>query len=164
MVKLIPMTKELCHNYFMHFENDPQVYEDPSDFQYYIYSVSKVDAYWKRQLDPGRLHLAIMDHECPVGEIILKKIDRIAKSCTMSIHLQNDRVKNRGIGTRAEILALEFAFETMGMKTVYADALLTNTRSRHVLKKVGFQETGSDSTYAYYRCDHIHWTRPEIDL
>ena len=162
MVKLVPMTKELCHSYFVYFENDPEVFRNPSDFEYYIYNVSKVDAYWQRQQELGRVHLAIIYDERPVGEILLKKIDRIEKSCTMSIHLQNDQVKNKGIGTNAEILALEYAFAVMNMDTVFADALLTNTRSRHVLKKAGFQEIGSDDAYAYYRCDHHHWNQLEI--
>ena len=58
--------------------------------------------------------------------------------CTLSIHMKNNSVKNRGFGTQAEILALEYAFGSLGMETVFADAVHKNKRSQHVLEKVGF--------------------------
>ena len=39
------------------------------------------------------------------------------------------------------------------MVAVNADAALKNTRSQHVLEKVGFQYTHEDDTFKYYRCE-----------
>ena len=39
------------------------------------------------------------------------------------------------------------------MVAVNADAALKNTRSQHVLKKVGFRYTHEDDTFKYYRCE-----------
>ena len=58
---------------------------------------------------------------------------------TLSIHLQNDTVKGKGYGTRAEQLAIQYAFEVLNMVAVNADTIIKNTRSQHVLEKVGFK-------------------------
>lgn len=55
-----------------------------------------------------------------------------------------------------------YAFDILEMDTVYADAILKNTRSQHVLQKVGFIETHCDETFRYYRCDKAFWRRPQI--
>ena len=42
---------------------------------------------------------------------------------------------------------------TFTLVAVNADAALKNTRSQHVLEKVGFQYTHEDDTFKYYRCE-----------
>ena len=71
----------------------------------------------------------------------------------MGIHLQNDGVKGKGYGTEAERLILQYAFEELGIAAVNAKAVLKNTRSQHVLEKVGFRYTHEDDTFKYYRCE-----------
>lgn len=48
-------------------------------------------------------------------------------------------------------MALKYAFEQMGMETVFADTVLKNTRSQHVLEKVGFRFIAQDGTFRYYK-------------
>lgn len=69
------------------------------------------------------------------------------------ISMINDSFKNQGYGTATEKLILQYAFEQMGMQTVYADSLITNLRSQHVLQKVGFTEIRRDAQFVYYQCD-----------
>lgn len=161
-IKLCKMTKELARTYYQGFELDPDLFLDWSKFQPYVYSPEKSDATVDRYQQLGRVFLAVMRNDTPIGEVILKAIDHEQKHCTLGISLQSDSVKGLGYGTRAEILALEYAFEQMGMETVFADTILTNTRSQHVLEKVGFVETVSDDTFRYYRCDKSLWKRPEL--
>lgn len=59
--------------------------------------------------------------------------------------------KLQGSGTQAERLAVRYAFEKLGMTTVLADAVAKNTRSQHVLEKVGFQLIRQDENFKYYR-------------
>ena len=68
------------------------------------------------------MHLAIMHGIVPVGEVTLKNIDPNQRCCTLRINLRNDSVKNKGSGTAAEILALQYAFHKLRCETVYADA------------------------------------------
>ena len=85
-----------------------------------------------------------------MGEVGFKHIDCVKKECELTIHLQNDGVKNRGIGTAAERLALNYAFDVLGMEAVKADAVLKNRRSQRVLEKAGFTFIREDDTFRYY--------------
>ena len=159
-IRLYKMTKDLCRQYFSAFEYDPDVLTDTNTLSKFIYNTDWADRYWQKQIDLNRVYLAIMLDNEPIGEVILKRIDWTKKLCTLSIHMQNDSVKNRGYGTQAEILALMYAFNELGMETVLADALHKNTRSQHVLKKVGFVETGCDDAFQYYKCCKHTWKAP----
>ena len=154
-IYLCKMTKKLNRRLFQDFTNDPDICSDMNRFSKYIYCEADVDARWERQKKLNRIHLAIMLEQEPIGEIILKDLD--AEKGTLSIHMKNDSVKNRGYGTRAEILALECAFGTLEMETVFADAIYKNKRSQHVLEKIGFQKAHSDEQCVYYRCDKEVW-------
>ena len=158
-ISLIPMTKELCRQYYRDFEADPSIYMDMTCFRAYEYSDERADAYYKRQIEKNRVFLAVIFCKNPVGEIIFKDIDREKKECTLSIHLQNDKYKNRGIGTQAEKLALSYAFSVLGMDAVNADAVLKNKRSQHVLEKIGFQFVNEEGIFRYYRIEKANYIR-----
>lgn len=160
-IRLEYMTKALCRDYHRGFVFDPAMFPDGIVSKAYVYSDAHADAHWLRQRDVGRIHLAVMLDDRIIGDVVLKNIDRQKASCTMGIHLQNDSCKNKGYGTEAELQVLEYAFNEAGMEVVYADALIGNKRSQHVLEKVGFQETYRDNTFVYYICQKSSWKRPE---
>ncbi len=151
-ISLSIMTGELCHELFKGWENDPAIYMDTDMFAPYQYDEAGVDRYFKSKCDPSRVLFAIMRDGKPIGELQLKKIDRQNRECTLSIHMQNDTVKGKGYGTRAEKLALQYAFDILGMAAVNADTITKNTRSQHVLEKVGFRFIGEKDGFMYYRC------------
>ena len=119
----------------------------------YEYDEAAVNRYFDAKQGTSRVLLAIMKDNAPIGEVQLKQIDRERGECTLSIHMQNDAWKGRGYGTCAERLVLEYAFETLGMAAVNADVITKNTRSQHVLEKVGFQFVKEESGFRYYRCE-----------
>ena len=159
-VTLQLMTRELCHALYRHFERDPETFMDMSLFEPFVYDAQWVDGYFDKQQRLGRVVFAIMCGEKAVGEVKLWNIDREARECVLGIHLQNDAVKNRGIGTCSERLALQYAFDELRMQTVKADAVLKNVRSQHVLEKVGFQLIRQDEMYRYYRLDRRDFAKP----
>ncbi len=147
------MTRELCRQYYRDFEADPDICMDMARFEKYVYSDERADAYYEKQLKERRIFLAVLLDGRPVGELLLKDVDREKGECMLSIHLQNDRCKGRGIGTQAERLALKYAFYELGMAAVNADAVLKNRRSQHVLEKVGFRPVRQDGIFRFYRCE-----------
>lgn len=153
-LELKKMTRDLCHELYKNWENDPSIYGDMSAFSPYVYRTESVDKYFDAKNIPSRVLFAIMLDGIPIGELQLKYIDWLSAECTLSIHLQNDAVKGKGYGTQAERLAVQYAFNELGMKTIHADAILKNTRSQHVLEKVGFQLVGEDDAFKYYRITH----------
>jgi len=90
-----------------------------------------------------------------VGETGIKHIDWEKREGELSIHLQNDAVKNRGIGTAAERLLLAYAFDELGLTAVTARVIEKNTRSRRVLEKVGFAFVRQENGFLHYRCEKI---------
>ena len=157
-IQLCKMTKELARQYYKEFEMDPDLFADMDKFHPYVYSVEKCDEIVERYSRLGRIFMAVILDGKPIGEVILKKVDYEHKSCVLGIHLQNDSVKNKGYGTQAEILTLQYAFNILKLDTVFADAIHKNRRSQHVLTKAGFLETHRDETFIYYRCDRTNWT------
>ena len=150
-ISLCIMTRELCHELYKGWENDPTIYIDMDLFTTYKYDEAAVDRYFESKQNPSRVVFAIMKDSEPIGEIQLKQIDRENKECTLSIHMQNDTVKGYGYGTHAEQLALQYAFDTLGMVAVNADTVIKNTRSQHVLEKVGFKYVKEEGGFKYYR-------------
>ena len=159
-IRLCKMTRALCREYFQNFAFDPDIFMDPDGMKPYIYQPEKCDAIMDRYEQLGRIYMAVMLDEEPIGEVILKKIDHQKQCCTLGIHMKNDRYKNKGYGTQAEIMILEYAFDQCNMNVVYADAIHKNTRSQHVLEKVGFIETGRDESFVYYECRKDRWKPP----
>ena len=150
-ISLCIMTRELCHELYKSWENDPAIYKDMDLFTTYKYDENAVNNYFESKQNPSRILFAIMKEGRPIGEIQLKHIDQENRECTLSIHMQNDTVKGYGYGTCAERLALQYAFDTLGMVAVNADTIIKNTRSQHVLEKIGFQYVREKDGFKYYR-------------
>ena len=77
----------------------------------------------------------------PVGSFQRKRMDTDRKCCEFGIILQNDAVKNQGIGTEAIRLGLDLAVRQYGMKTITGDTMGRNKRMIRVFEKLGFEHT-----------------------
>ncbi|MDE7219817.1 MAG: GNAT family N-acetyltransferase [Oscillospiraceae bacterium] len=150
-ISLCIMTRELCHELFRNWENDPAIYTDMALFKAYQYDEDAVNRYFDTKQNPSRVLLAIMKDGAPIGEIQLKQIDRERRECTLSIHMQNNTFKGCGYGTCAERLAVQYAFETLDLSAVNADTIIKNKRSQHVLEKAGFRFIKEENGFKYYR-------------
>ncbi len=151
-IRLVPMTDELYRTYAKAYENDPDLYLPGQPYEHYVYSEERASRYLQRQRERNRILLAILRGGAPVGEIVLKNIEP-HRCATMGITLQNASYKDRGIGTEAEKQAVRYVFETLDIPTLIADTIRSNTRSQHVLEKVGFTFVREDAQFRYYRID-----------
>ncbi len=151
-ITLAPATKELSRAFYRVFEQDPDLFEDESKLVPYVYDEAAADKRFeaKRRQADRRSFYALLDGEV-IGEVVLKHIDTENRRCELGVCMANDRCKNRGYGTLAEALALRYAFEELGLDEVLADSLLKNTRSQHVLQKLGFRFVSEDGRFRYYR-------------
>ena len=152
-VELAVMTREQCHALYQGWQNDPALYLDAAQYRPYMYDAAAVDQYFDARQSPDRVLFALLLDGRPIGEVQLKAIDRDRRECTLSIHLQNDSFKGRGYSTQAEGLAVRYAFDRLAMLAVNADAVITNTRSQHVLEKAGFRLVREDVGFRYYRVE-----------
>lgn len=149
-ITLKAMTAEMYHAFFKEYQNDPDLYLDPKDFFEYQYEAKKVDAYIQKQRDLNRLPFGILYGDELVGELKLYNIQP-HRSATLGITMKSRKYKDRGFGTQAELLAIQYVFEELDIPLLYADSILTNTRSQHVLEKVGFQYIRQDKQRKYYQ-------------
>ena len=124
-VSIKPMTTDMFYSYFKEYENDPDLFFEGQEYVPYEYSDEKVAKYILRQKDLDRVILAIMCDEEIVGEIIIKNIEK-GKCATMGLALKNASYKDK------------------------ADTIKKNTRSKHVLEKVGFTLIREDDDFYYY--------------
>ncbi len=90
------MTKELARQYYSRFELVPMLFMDLSQYQPYVYSPEKSDATVEWYQSLGRVFLAVMLEDDPIGEVVFKNIDSDRKHCTLGISLVSDVYKNKG--------------------------------------------------------------------
>lgn len=156
-VCLKKMTKAMLFEMYDGFEYDPATFMDMADF--YEYSSKKVSPeqvekfYGKIERESDAVYFAILHDGAVIGDTALRHIDEEKRECELSIHLKNDSVKGKGFGTEAEKLAIEYAFSELGMKTVLADCILKNTRSQHILEKLGFRFVSEEDGFKKYRLE-----------
>lgn len=148
---LLPYTKERVHEFFKDYVSDAMIFSKDEDIIPYTYHEDKVNQYYETKvLDPTRRYFAICLRGKTIGETQLKYIDFEKSSGTLSIVLSNNTVKGYGYGSQAEEQILNYAFNELGLSTVYADTVLRNKRSQHVLEKQGFVYTHEDDMLRYY--------------
>jgi len=153
-VSITPMTLELINEFFKNFVTDPIIFKQPKLSDNYLYDYEKVKKYYANLTDStDKIEFAIMVDGLVAGSIKLKHIKTIDKSCEMGIHLTNDSYKNIGIGSIAERLVLDYAFEKLKCKTVYANTLEKNTRSQRVLENNGFCFLRYQDGYKWYKIE-----------
>jgi len=148
-VILKPYSLEMCHSFYREYISDPEMTYDE-----YIYDFEKVNQFYTNKvLDKSRCFFAIYVNNDIVGETQLKRINYKEKSCTLSIHLSCDKYKGLGYGSESEKLIIEYAKVELRMKTIYADTVHRNSRSKHVLQKLGFIYLYDDNNLSYFKLD-----------
>lgn len=158
-ITLQPMTRERMHALYRGFVFDPVIFIDMELYETAKtrpYDPQKVDALFDmREAEEGSIAFAVMLGDAVIGEVGLRHFNPETKDCELSIHLQSDAVKNRGYGTQAERLAVAYAFDVLGAERVFAESLVKNTRSQHVLEKLGFVYLGEEAGFRQYELKRI---------
>lgn len=77
-----------------------------------------------------------------VGRITLSQVFRRAfRNCYLGYFVAEEH-NGRGYATAAVTLAVDFAFDTLGLHRVQANVMTKNPRSARVLDKAGFRKEG----------------------
>ena len=137
-VELRPFTEAEYHAFFREYRQDPLM--NPEPFIYSAETVSRSYIYNYQYRDHFALY-GIFVRDVPVGSFQLKRMDPETGCCEFGIILQNEKVKNRGIGTAAMRLGEKIAHETFGMRWLTGDTRGQNKRMQHLFEKLGFQLT-----------------------
>ncbi len=105
----------------------------------------------KIQKDTNRFDMVIETIDAvPIGVIGLKNINKNNRSALLYIVIGEKDYWGRGLGLEAELLAIHYGFEALGLHRVLGTALENNPASIAVCKKVGFVLDGT-SRDDYYK-------------
>ena len=110
---------------------------------------------WHQHQPPGEIHFAVglTADDSLIGWVSLWALDWVNRTAeTASFMLP--KYRNRGYGTEAKHLLLEYAFERIQLKMVWASTWELNARSAAALVKQGYRPAGhlkwmgvNDGTY-----------------
>ncbi len=78
-----------------------------------------------------------------VGSVYLRDIDLTNQKCEYGIFIGEESCRGKGIGTAAAKLALQYAFETLGMNRVFLRVFADNPRAIKSYEKAGFRCEGT---------------------
>ncbi len=146
LVTLKPYTREDCHSFYKGYIADRQM-----TYDVFSYDQQKIDDYYSlKTSEKNRIIFGIYREDSIIGEIQLKYINFSAAYATISIILKDDTVKGKGYGTEAEKIILKYAFEKLDLNRIYADTTARNVRSKHILKKLGFEHIKDKNEMCYF--------------
>lgn len=129
--------EEEYHAFFRHYIPDPMM--DPSPFIYNREQISRSYLYNYGGFRPDYALYGAFIGQKAVGSLQLKRMDRMKHTCEFGIILQNDEVKDRGIGTAAIRELTILARDQYDMNLMIGDTMKRNKRMIHVFEKLGFE-------------------------
>ena len=138
-LELRTFTEEEYHRFFRNSQSDPLL--DPVPFKYNRAQISRSYEYNHGGYRNDYVHYGIFLDGNPVGSFQLKRMDPVRKTCEFGIILQNNSVKNRGIGSAAIKEGMRIARNEYGIETLIGDTMGRNHRMIRVFEKLGFTQT-----------------------
>ena len=118
------------------------------------------EAWFERlQEDIGKSHwhfaICLRDDGRPIGFGGLHGVDPVNGETELGIGIGDRSCWDRGYGTEAMNILLDFAFGELRLHRVFLNVFALNERARHVYEKVGFTLEGTKRE-AYYRHGEYH--------
>ena len=87
-------------------------------------------------------HLRTIPEDALIGFVALHDIEWNNQSCTFSIGIWDANYRDKGYGSEATGLALNYAFYELNLFRVGLDVIASNARAIRVYEKNGFREEG----------------------
>lgn len=118
-----------------------------------IFSKSDIDEYLKNICsDRSRIDFLIFSKESnkAVGEVVIDDIYRNNRSANIRIAINRKEDFNKGYGSEAMILALNYGFGMLNLHRIELEAFLYNERAIHVYEKIGFKREGIKRDCCFY--------------
>lgn len=114
----------------------------PAASQPFGFSPQAADRYFDMLLhDMTRQTFAIEVDGLHVGNIGLKSLNRFSMTSDCFIEVGEAPYRDRGVGTSAMMILLDYGFYRLGLKEVRLEVLEFNERALNVYQKLGFVRT-----------------------
>ena len=90
----------------------------------------------------NRIVYGIKSNDHSIGMISLHQIDYVNSKAMLGIYIAEKKEQNKGLGSKATKLMLDFAFNGMGLNRVGLEVLGSNKKAINLYKKIGFIKEG----------------------
>lgn len=122
----------------------------PSVTEHFIYRTPLTPEahlnWFRNRIQKGEVaQFVITDEETgqDVGSVYLRDIDMQNKKCEYGIFIGEESCRGKGIGSAAAKLALDYAFDELGLNRVYLRVFADNTRAIKSYENAGFRREGT---------------------
>ena len=136
-ISLRTFTREEYHKHYKSYVADPIM--DPDT---YVYNKEAVDKKYDSIIEKDswypRVGIFLSDN-MPIGEMSFKRIDYEKSRCDIGIVLINDNYKGIGYGSEAIKLGIDYVFNTLKLKYIYADTMGSNVIMQRIFDNFGFE-------------------------
>ncbi|MDO5714191.1 MAG: GNAT family protein [Tissierellia bacterium] len=130
-----------------------------NDFEGTVYTNTISEIYTEKeereyfQNDSSRRQFAIIDRieDKLLGLVELFSISWVHRVAELGIFIGDPKGRNRGLGYEAIMLALDYAFDILNLKTVHLTVSEFNQRGIALYKKCGFQHAGRLRNHRIFR-------------
>ena len=108
-----------------------------------LFTKESHEKWLKNYVEPGRVAQFIikLDGE-GVGSVYLRDIDKEKKEAEFGIFIGEESARGKGVGTESARLILKYAFEELGLKTVFLRVIKDNKGAIRSYEKAGFKLNG----------------------
>ncbi|MBZ9687421.1 GNAT family N-acetyltransferase [Clostridium estertheticum] len=130
-------TREEYHEYWKSYVADSIM--DPD---LYVYDKKRVDIGYDSISEKESWYPRVgifLPTGTPIGELSLKRINHEKSQCELGIVLVNGNYNGLGYGTEAVELAIDYVFNTLELKFIYADTMGSNFKMQSIFGKFGFE-------------------------
>ena len=134
-------------------ENSEYDFENPAEPLHIGYSLEEAEKWYDEiQKDSGkhiRLGIFMLDGTI-IGDIGLQNIDWKNRKCDIGVGFSKLEHRNKGYGSEAVALILEYAFYNMGLVRIEASTQDLNISAQKSLEKLGFSLEGRQRKAEYW--------------
>ena len=99
----------------------------------------------------NKVYLSIVKQETDelIGNVSLVDINPVHKTATLGIMIGKDNEREKGYGTEAITLMLDYAFNHLNLNNIMLEALCENIRAIKCYEKCGFEKIGVRQESSY---------------
>ena len=91
-----------------------------------------------------------------IGEVVLNNLDWPNKSASLRIAMWTPSQRNKGYGTEAAALLVDYGFDTLHLNRIELEVYASNPQARHIYEKLGFRLEGT-------RREALIWEGEKVD-
>lgn len=127
---------------FAEWLNDPQVADYIGRSAQLMSNQAEKDFLEKNNNPEATFSIIDMEKDKIIGSVGIESIDCVSRCGTLGIFIGDKDYRDKGYGTEAIKLVLEYGFRYLNLKNINLDLLSANERAYKCYQKCGFKEYG----------------------